>query len=59
MAKFDVDKEIDRLHSIHGNGVQISMMDIPKLFKDCREAHARGEDLEQAVKDAVVRYKAA
>ena len=52
-----LDNEIDGLYNKHGFGVQINMMDIQNVFKDCRAAFAAGKDLEQAVKDAIEKYK--
>jgi hypothetical protein len=51
-----LDKEIERLYYQHCTGTAINIMNIGKLYNDCRTAHANGQDLEQAVIDAIKRY---
>jgi hypothetical protein len=50
-------KEIERLIEVtyykHGHGVQIDIMDIPKIFKIGEKAIADGKDLEEAIKQAI------
>lgn len=45
-----LDDEIERIVRVELSGVQISILDIGKVFKAGREAHAAG----QSVRDAVV-----
>jgi len=52
-----LDKEIEQTYYRHGSGVQISILDISKVFADCRAAHAEGTDLDTAVLAAIARYR--
>jgi tetratricopeptide (TPR) repeat protein len=53
-----LDKQIEQFYYKHAQGTQINVMDIGKLYKDCRAAYEAGEDLEQAVIKAIAKYKA-
>lgn len=48
-----IDKEIDVLFRKNHQGVQIDIMDIPKLFAEARKARAEGRDMEAAINDFV------
>lgn len=47
-----LDKEIDRIYREDCSGIQISMMDVPKVFEVGYKAHADGVDM----KEAIVKY---
>lgn len=47
-----LDKQIGEFWNIHGNGIVVNMMDIPKIFKDARAAYEANQTL-QAVEDSV------
>ena len=53
----ELDKKIERFYYQHGNGIQIDIMSISKVFADCQKAHLSGQDLEQAVIEAVAKYR--
>lgn len=57
LTKKALDAQIESFYYKHGQGVEISVMDITKLFNDCRKAYADAEDLEQAVIAAVAKYR--
>jgi len=52
-----LDDEIAALYKKHGDGVQINMMDIMKIYKDCRDAAAAGTSLEEAMIAAIAKYR--
>ena len=52
-----LDKQIEQLYYRHGNGVQIDIMNINKLFSFCRQAAEVGTPLEQAVVAAIAIYR--
>lgn len=54
-----LDKEISYHWARRASGVPVPMLDIPKIFADCRDAHARGESIESAVDAAVAKYRSA
>ncbi len=54
----DIDSLIERAYYRHGYGVQIPIMDIPKLFRDVKIEIAGGTDLDMAVQNAIARYGA-
>jgi hypothetical protein len=47
-----LDKEIGRIYHANCSGIQIPMMDIPKVFAAGRRAYVEGRDM----KDAIVSY---
>jgi len=52
-----IDDLIDQAYRLYGNNVQVNMMDIPKIFRAGREAIAKGENLQDAVKAAIALYR--
>lgn len=54
-----LDREIERVYKQYGQGVQIGIMDIPKIFRAGREAYETGgaEALAVAIQDAVARLR--
>jgi hypothetical protein len=52
-----LDAEINAAYKKHGDRVEVSMMDIPKIFRAGEEADAAGESIEDAVKAAIAKYR--
>lgn len=44
-----LDKEIQRLYSESCHRIQISLMDIPKVFAEARKAKLEGRDMKEAI----------
>ncbi len=51
-ADKQLDAEITRLYMQNCSGIQIDMMDIPKVFEEAKKARAEGRDM----KDAIVSF---
>lgn len=51
-----LDKDIEQLYYRHGNGRQINIMKIGKLFADAKTSHLAGATLEDAVKAAIEKH---
>ena len=51
-----IDKAIEQAYYVAAQNRQINIMDIPKVFADCRLAISTGEPVESAVKAAVEKY---
>ncbi len=51
-ADKQLDAEITRLYTQNCSGIQIDMMDIPKVFAEAKKARAEGRDM----KDAIVSF---
>ncbi len=51
------DKLIERTYYKYGYGVQINVMDIPKIFKVGRVALETGADLDAAIQSAIVQLR--
>ena len=47
-----LDAEITRIYTQTCNGIQINIMDIPKVFAEAKKARAEGRDM----KDAIVSF---
>lgn len=57
MKKRQLDKEIEQEYYKQAQGRQISILDMPKLFKEVREAVAvRGESVADATGKAVAKF---
>ena len=56
-AEKALDKEIESIYYRHGSGVHISVMDIGKIFRAGRDAHARGEPMEPAIVAAIQAHR--
>lgn len=52
-----VDALIEQAYYRHGHGIQISILDIPKVFKDVKLEMASGVDLDTSVQNAIARYR--
>ncbi len=44
-----LDAEINRLYMENCSGIQVNMMDIPKIFVVARKARAEGRDMKEAI----------
>lgn len=55
-ARKALDAAIEQEYYRQGHGVQVSIMDIPKIYTDCRAAVGRGEALADAMRAAVDKY---
>ncbi len=51
-----LEAEIERAFAVHFNRVQIPIMDIPKIFREAREAHARGLDINNFLQELASNY---
>lgn len=54
--KDSIDNEITRAYSRHAQGKQINIMNIPKVFTECRASILAGGTVDQAVAAAVAKY---
>jgi hypothetical protein len=52
-----LDNEIERAYYRQGSGVQINIMNISKIFADCRAAVIDGGDLDEAIGTAIAKYR--
>jgi len=58
IIQLKLDNEISRTWHQLASGVVVSMMDIPKIFAECRNAVlVAGLSVEDAVKNAIVKYE--
>jgi len=57
MKKKEVEKKIEAAYKRHGNGVQIPMLVIPRIYKAGQDAAALGLDIDAAVKAAIENYR--
>lgn len=44
-----LDREINKLYNENCSGIQINIMDIPKVFAEARKARAEGRDMKEAI----------
>ena len=52
-----LDKEIERVYYKLASGVQVNIMDIPKIFDDAKIEHSAGVPIEQAMPAIIERYR--
>jgi hypothetical protein len=52
-----LDNQIEKAYYRQGHGVQISIMDIGKIFSECRAAVLAGGDLDAAIGTAIAKYR--
>ena len=52
-----LDEQVALAYSRHGYGVQINVMDIGKLYKDCKAAVATGISMDDAMLAAIAKYR--
>jgi len=57
VKKHGLDTLIEQAYYRHGQEVQISILDIPRLFEECRAALERGEDLDTVMKAQIAKYR--
>jgi len=55
--KSKLDDEINTLYKKHGNGVQVGVMDLSKIFKAGKDAAAAGTSVEDAIIAAIAKYR--
>lgn len=56
-SKKAIDSEIERIYYRHGQGVQIDIMDIGKIFAAGHAALAASQPMEPAIVEAIARYR--
>ena len=56
-AQKQLDKDIETFYYRHGQNVEISVLDIPKVYRDGHAAAAAGSSVEDAVIAAIARYR--
>lgn len=56
-AAKQLDKQIEQAWYQQASGIEVNIMDIPRIFKDVRDAVVNGESLEKAVNDAKEKYR--
>lgn len=52
-----IDRQIELAYYRHGNGVEINVMDIGKIFAAGHAAHAAGLPVESAIVEAIKTYR--
>lgn len=55
-TKDTLDKEIEQAYYRLSAGLMINIMDIPKVFAECRKAIEGGAVVDQAVRAAILMY---
>jgi hypothetical protein len=56
-AEKEADAAIGISYRKFGNGVQVNMMDIPRIFREAREVLARGEAIDQHMPGIIAKYR--
>jgi hypothetical protein len=56
--KDPIDREIEKAWYRLASGVQVMVLDIPKIFRDVRQELSAGTDMDSAVRAAIARYQA-
>lgn len=52
-----LDRDIELAWHRLANGIQINLLDIPKIFGDCRRAIENGEGIDSCILDAIEKYR--
>ena len=52
-----LDKEVEKAFSRHGRNIQFGVMDLGKISGETRNAVLAGEDIDNAMKTAVAKYR--
>ena len=52
-----IHKQVEKTYYKHAQGVQVSIMDIPKIFSDCTVKFLAGGDMDAVVKEAIAKYR--
>jgi hypothetical protein len=55
-AKQKLDASIAQLWGRRASGIQVNVLDIPRIFADVRDAFNQGIPLEEAIDAAAVKY---
>lgn len=53
-----LEKEIERVYYALARGVQVRVLDVPRIFRDAKLEHSAGVPLEQAMPAIIERYRA-
>lgn len=56
-AEKAIDEQIASAYHRHGNGVQINIMDISNIYKDCKAATTTGKTMDEAMIAAIEKYR--
>ena len=56
-AEKAIEKAVDDAYKKHGSGVQVDMFDIGKILDAGYAAGAAGNNIEEAVKEALAKYR--
>lgn len=56
-AEKAIEDRVKAAYEIHGNRVQVPMLDLGKIHQAGMEAGRAGEDIDAAVKAAIARYR--
>ncbi len=52
-----LDSEISQRWTKLAHGIQVNMMDIPRIYQYCREKTLQGYDLDTSVNDMIEKYR--
>jgi maltose-binding protein MalE len=52
-----LDELVAQAYNRHGNNVQINIMDISNIYRDCKAAHAAGSTMDDAMITAIAKYR--
>ncbi len=55
-AEKALDAQIEQEYYRQGQGVQVNIMDISRIYADCRSAVGRGESLADGMRQALDKY---
>ena len=56
-AEKEIDRRIETTYYKYGQGVQISILDIPKIFRIGRDAILANQDLDAAIQGAIKKFQ--
>jgi len=56
-AEKAVDKLIESTYYKYGSGVQIMIMDIPKIFREARVEMLTGKPIEEVIQNLIAKYR--
>jgi len=52
-----LEDQIASAYHCHGNGVQINIMDISNIYKDCKATTSTGKTMDEAMIAAIEKYR--
>lgn len=52
-----IEREISRAFAKSMDRVQVPILDIPKIYQECRTAHTLGEDIQATMEEIAARYR--